>query len=222
MRVRRIVTHVLVIGTTRSGKTFYVNRLHRRYPRRSLFVDTKGVDPLWGLRIHDLDDAAAAFQRSSKVIWDPPRTTTGIDWPNAIAQLERFWGRVQGIAKRTRRQPWPYLQVVVDEAQQWEGRYTLPNGTTRAIPPILEDMAARGLGLGLRLVYVTQYPAGLKPKTRSNLNTRIAFAPGDEAARVMQQWGWPLDVVTAATARPHAFATYLREHGWRNHAPVAA
>jgi hypothetical protein len=228
--VVRIVTHILVVGTTRAGKTRYTNKLHRTFPGISIFVDTKGSlsDAIWGVRTRNLDDVPRLLKAGhKKIVWDPPRTEDGIDFDVAGAQLRRLWGRVQHVGTRTRLQEGqPYIQLVIDEAQQWEGFYLTRDDKgrpqRRPHPATLEDMAARGLGLGLRLVYVTQYPTGLQPKTRTNLNTRIIFAPGDEGERCLQQWGWPLDLIKAGTAAPWHFLSYVREWGWCQHAPIAA
>ncbi|MEA3142897.1 MAG: hypothetical protein QOG31_221 [Thermoplasmata archaeon] len=220
----RIVTHILVIATTRAGKTTWTNKLHRTFPGISIFVDTKAslADAIWGVRVRSLPQAWALIKAGhKKIVWDPPRTATGIDFPAAHAQLAQFWGLVQLVGRRHRiKEGRPYIQLILDEAQQWEGTYVV-DGVSKRHPPILEDMAARGLGLGLRLVYVTQDPIGVQRKTRTNLNTRIILAPG-EGELVLRQWGLPVDWIKSITAQPYHFVSYVREFGWRAHRPIRA
>lgn len=226
-------SHMKVIGSTQRGKTTYCNELHRefpshvtgpdgrRVPRYSIFVDTKGIDPIWGTKVRQLDPLGKVVLNGQKLVYDPPRLPTGIDWAVADLQLQLLWGSVQAAAQRAKwtsdRDPW--IQVLVDEAQQWQGVYTGVDGKRRRHPDTLDDMAARGLGMGLRLVYITQYPAGLTPTTRNNLGTSVVYGLEDEGQRVLQSWGWPAADIKAWTDKPYHFASYHAQLGWRYHDP---
>jgi hypothetical protein len=229
---QRKLEHLRVVGSTQFGKTTWCNELHRRWPafawdgarkvpRYSIFVDTKGIDPLWGARVRSISPLGKAALHGQKLIWDPPRRADGIAWEEADAQLLGLWGSVQAAAQRTgwssERDPW--IQVLVDEAQQWEGTYVGADGKQHRHPGTLEDMAARGLGMGLRLVYITQYPAGIQPKTRNNLTSHVVFGLADEGRTVVENnWGWPKQIATHTRERFY-YATYTRQAGWRYNPP---
>jgi hypothetical protein len=225
------LAHLRVLGSTQYGKTYWCNELHqrwpshdwhkgRRVPRISIFVDTKGTDPLWGARIRSLEPVQRALLHGAKLVYDPPRRADGIAWEEADRHLLHLWGEVQNRARRVQwsssREPW--LQLVVDEADKWEGTYIGADGKLHRHPNTLEDMAARGLGLGLRLVYVTQHPAGINPRTRNNLTEAVVFGLGDEGRRCLQAWGWPARRIAEHTSRRRYFAT-LTGDGWSFHEP---
>lgn len=215
-------THLMVLGTTGTGKTTYTNELHRTFPRVSLFIDTKGGTEFWGVRIRRLDELQRhLFAGRDKLIWDPPRRADGIDWESADAQLLNLWGTVQRIGQKAKwshdRPPW--IQLIVDEAQRWEGMYTGADLKQRRHPRTLQDMAAVGLGLGLRLVYVTQYPANLDTDTRDNLRTRVVFDLEDEGRRCIQSWNWPVDDILPHVSKKHHFVTKDPVRGWVRHPP---
>lgn len=223
--------HLMVLGTTGSGKTTWCNELHRRWPlhsnvegrrvpRFSLFVNTKRQRGLWGTPVRRIEPLADALLRGPKLVWNPPRRADGIAWEDADRQLLHLWAEVQ---RRAEAAAWtddqePWLQVVVDEAHKWEGHYTGADGKRHAHPNTLEDMAALGRGLGLRLVYATQHPAGIAPHTRDNLTTRVVFHLGEEGRVVVRSWGWPEPAITRHTSRRYHFATLTRD-GWSFHAP---
>jgi hypothetical protein len=206
-------THMMVLGATQTGKTTYAKDLHRRFRAISVFVDTKGIDTVWGVPIRNLGAPLPVLQ-GKKLVWRPPRGPSGIDWPEATAQLRQFWGRIQAVSKRagwTSDRP-PFIQLLLDEAQRWEAN---------SDPGLLEDMSACGLGMGLRLVYITQHPAGLSTETRNNLETRIVFRLGDEGRRCIQGWSWPADAIAAHTQRQFCFASNDPALSWRYHEPIA-
>ena len=225
------LSHIMVLGSTQFGKTTWCNDLHvrwppfdahegRRVPRYSVFVDYKGVDPLWGARIRTLQPLSAALLHGQKLVYEPPRRADDVAWEEADRDLLHLWSEVQARARRTHwsSQNDPWIQLIVDEADKWEGTYIGQDGKQRRHPSTLQDMASRGLGLGLRLVYVTQHPAGISPKTRNNLTQRVVFGLGDEGRRCIQAWGWPWQAIDRHTRRPHYFATSTRD-GWTFHAP---
>lgn len=209
-------THMLVVAATQAGKTFYVNELHRKFRRRSVFVDTKGIDPIWGAKVRTLRPLNQVALKGQKLVYDPPRLLAGIDFEKARADLEHFWGKVQALAQGTRwtsdRPPW--IQLVIDEAQVWLDE----------CGDLIEDMAARGLGMGLRLILITQYPAGLNGKLgtriRNNLETRIVLRQGDEGRRCIQGWQWPVNLIIPWTEQKFHFASYAPGLGWRVHCPI--
>lgn len=232
----RKLTHIKLIGTTRTGKTTYLNQLHRLYPshlevegrrvpRFSIFIDTKGVDRIWGAPIRRLDPMGQAMLHGQKLVYRPPRLLNGlVDWPTADAQLLGLWGSVQTAAQRTQwtddKDPW--VQLVIDEAHEWVGTYQDPvTGKRRQHPPTVYEMASRGLGMGLRLVYASQYPTTLSTKTRDNFLTTVIFGFGEEAKRTLGTW-YPdtIDQLEAHTRKPYHFATHTRENGWRFHGPI--
>lgn len=208
-------THMLVLGATQNGKTTYTNVLHRRAPGVSIFVDTKGIDPIWGTKVKRINPLSQALLHDKKLVWDPPRQADGIDWKAADAELLTLWGKLQSVAQRTgwtsSRAPW--CQIIVDEAQMWES-----DDSKR--PRTLEDIAARGLGMGVRLVLVTQHPSGIRVKTRTNLETRVVFRLGDEGHRVIKGWGWPADEIMANAEAKYHFSSYAPGLGWRHHKPI--
>jgi hypothetical protein len=207
-------THMMIIATTQSGKTVYANERHQKWPRFSIFVDTKGIDPIWGARTSTLVPLGAVRCKGPKVVYDPPRTTTSIDWTRAREHFVGFWGKVQEMARQNRwssDQP-PWIEFIVDEAQVWE--------QDDVIAEVLSDMAARGLGMGLVLVYISQHPKALSTVTRNNLDTRVVLRLGDEGRRCISSWGWPEPAITAWTVHPYHFCTSDPRNGWRLHCPI--
>lgn len=208
-------THMMVLGTTQAGKTTYTNQLHMRFRRISVFVDTKGIDPLWGVKVRSLNPLSRTLLAGKKIVWDPPRGADGIAWERADAELLAFWVKVQETAQRagwTSERP-PWIQLIVDESQMWESEDSKR-------PRTLEDIAARGLGMGCRLVLVTQYPSAMRTKTRGNLETRVVFRLADEGRRCIRGWGWPADEITEWTRNPYHFATYAPIREWQYHRPI--
>jgi hypothetical protein len=215
--VRLKPTHTFVIGATQKGKTFYCNERHRTWPKISVFVDTKGIDPIWGAKMRDLSVLERhLFNGHDKLVYDPPRGPAGINWDLARPQLLSFWQKVQAKARKHKwsgdRKPW--VQLELDEAQVWLDE----------CGDIIEDMCARGLGMGLVVVLITQHPAGLNGKLgtriRNNLDTRVVFGLGDEGRRCIQSWQWPVEAITAWTQHPYHFATNDPKRGWLGHCPI--
>lgn len=209
-------THMLVVAATQAGKTYYVNERHRKFRGRSVFVDTKGIDPIWGTKVRTLQPLARTLLKDRKLVYAPPRQLASIDWERARADLEHFWGKMQALAVTSKwsseRPPW--MQIVIDEAQVWLDE----------CGDLIEDMTARGLGMGLVVVLITQYPAGLNGKLgtriRNNLETRIVLRQGDEGRRCIQSWQWPVDELVPWTEQKYHFASYAPVIGWRMHCPV--
>lgn len=215
-------THVMIIGATQKGKTTYANRMHRTFHKVSIFVDTKGIDPLWGTRVRSLANLSETLMLGDKIVYDPPRRADGIVWEEAHRDLLSLWSRVQAAAIRCKwssERP-PQIQVKVDEVHRWQSPYTNEEGKTVRPPDTIEDMATRGLGMGLRLGCITQYPAGLRTETRNCLDTRIVYGLGDEGRRCIRSWGWPEPAITAWTNHPYHFASSHPALGWRLHCPT--
>lgn len=192
--------HLLDIGETQSGKTYYANQLHQRFPRVSIFFNTNEVPYVWGQRIVAPSQLREGLKNgTTKFVYQPNQNLERAD--QQLAELREYlfahakpgtpiWG-----------------QVVVDEAQKF--------------PETAEDLTRRALGRGVRVVCVTQYPTGLPPGLRTNCPNRIVFKPGIEGLKFLRDYGYyPHEEIEAHTSRRYHFASYSPDRGWAYHAPV--
>lgn len=203
-----MTSHVLVIGETQSGKTFFANQLHRKWPRVSIFVNHNHVPDIWGVQCKSTGRLMRALAEDRKVNYHPPS-----DRDQARGELEDIVDTMFDLGEDwTGGDPW--CQIVVDEAQVYD------EGSNTVDP--VETVATRGLGAyGVRVVAISQYPVGLKTTTRTNLATRVVFRPGMEGSRfIRQQWPGAADTIEAWTDQAYHYCTYRPGVGWRQHTPV--
>lgn len=202
------MSHMLVIGETQSGKTYWCNQLHRGGPSRllSVFFNTNHVGYIWGVRVSSLDQFKRAVAAgSTRINYDPPSDLAG-----ARAHLEALWQYLLGFG----REGPLWCRVFVDEAQRFE-----PPGDAEGT---VEDATRRALGKGIQVVAITQYPTGLKPGTRTNCTQRVIFRPGIEGTRFLLTYGTYPPEVIPWTAVPRQWSSYTPTLGWRFHPPVKA
>lgn len=199
------MTHVLVIGETQSGKSYYANRLHREFPGVSIFWNTNHVPAVWGEKTSSTRTLAEVVSRSKKVNFLPSS-----DGPTANAELQRV---VNWLFKHGKDAGHVWAQLIVDEAQE----YSREN--TQQDPVRL--VATRGLGAyGVRLVAVTQYPVTLNTTTRTNCAGRVIFKPGIEGQRFLQSYGAYPPEIESHTANKYHFASYNPDRGWAYHRKI--
>lgn len=201
------MSHMLVMGETQSGKTFYANQIHRAWDRVSIFVNTNETPDVWGRRCPSLGRLLRCLAHDKKVNFVP-----SADRDKARGELEDIKDTMLDLS-RTWSGGEPWCQIVVDEAQLYDkGQKSDP----------LEDLARRGLGKGIRVVAVTQYPTGIKTGTRTNLATRIVFRPGLEGTSfIRSQWSSDLaERIQEWTEDPYHYASKAPGRGWEYHEPV--
>lgn len=195
------VQHILVIGETRSGKTYWANKAHQAFPRLSVFFNSNEA-PVWGTIVHTPSALLEGVRRGATKFnyIPPPDQASAQQHLAAVRDLLYRYGKGAAAV---------WAQVVVDEAQ----RYTDANGREDPV----EDLARRGLGAyGVRLIAITQYPTALNPGTRTNCAVRVIFRPGIEGTRFLQAYGaYPVPEIEAHTAAvPHGYARYTQASGW--------
>lgn len=205
-----MTTHILLLGDTQSGKTFFANQLHRTFkihhpdgsttPGLSIFWNANRVRYVWGhvaTSIQGLKQLAVAGVRHINYL--PPENK-----PAALAQLDALrtwlfqWGQRANAGR-------VWVQVLVDEVQRYTGENLEPN-------PIRE-LATRGLGLGIRLVAITQYPKPIDTTTRTNLKTRIFFDPGMEGGQFLATYQYPREIIESWTRHKHYWVWYVGRDG---------
>jgi len=199
--------HVLVIGETQSGKTFYANKLHQGFPRVSIFFNTNHVPGIWGEKADSPRELARVLTRSKKVNYLPPANVE-----EATTHLQSVVDFLFRHGKGAEGEVW--AQLIVDEAQEFS-RENSSNDPVRLV-------ATRGLGAyGVRLVVITQYPVTLNTTTRTNCAYRVIFRPGIEGTRFLQSYGaYPSEEIEVWTRQKYHFVTYAPDRGWRKHTPV--
>lgn len=198
--------HMLVIGETQSGKTFYANKVHQEFPGVSIFWNTNHIPYVWGEKVQSVNGLAEVITRSKKVNFLPAGNIE-----QANAQLEQL---VNWLFRHGKGAGRVWCQVLVDEAQEYS-RETSGNDPVRMI-------ATRGLGAyGVRLVCITQYPVTLNTTTRTNCVNRVIFKPGIEGLSFLQSKGqYPHQEIEAWTAGKYHFVSYGPDRGWQKHHPV--
>ncbi len=177
--LRRDGPHVLVAGTTGSGKSEFLRSwvlsLALRYPPSRLtflLVDYKG---------------AATFQECARLphtagfVSDLSETAAGRLLTSLRAELKRrerllLAASVASLEELERRDPAravPSLVIVVDEFAAFIAE----------VPEFVEevvDIAARGRSLGIHLILATQRPGGVVgPSVRANTNLRVCLRVAD-------------------------------------------
>lgn len=195
-----LVSHLIEIGETQSGKTYHANVLHRTFPGVSIFYNTNEVPYVWGERIVNPNQLKDGLTRNAtKFVFQPAQ-----DRDAGEVQL----GNVRDYLFRHAPPGTPvWCQLVVDEAQRY--------------PVVTEDLVRRSLGRGIRVVVVTQYPTGLPPGLRTNCPSRIVFKPGIEGQKFLRDYGYyPHEQITAWTEQKYHYVSYTPESGWKLHTPV--
>src|ERR1041385_34618 len=102
--------HILVIGETQSGKTFYANKLHQDFPGVSIFWNTNHIPYVWGEKVQSVQGLAKVIARSKKINFLP---THGAAAEAQLNQLVAWLFRHGKGAGRI------WCQVIVDEAQEY-------------------------------------------------------------------------------------------------------
>ncbi len=171
--------HLLIAGSTGSGKSVYINSLivsllYKSGPRdvRFIMVDPKRVElTLYNGLPHLL----------APVITDPKKASKGLKW--AIAEMERRYDMFSGVGVRDIRgynqyvlneqegEPLPYIVIIIDELADL--MMTSPKEVEASICRIAQMARATGI----HLVVATQRPSvnvvtGL---IKANIPARIAF-----------------------------------------------
>lgn len=192
--------HVLVIGETQSGKTYYANQLHQRWPQLSIFYNTNEVPYVWGQRVQGVREIREGVKQGTrKFVFQPSQSAA-----TAEAQLRGLQAYLYSHAKPGTP---VWCQLVVDEAQKF-------NEAT-------EDLTRLSLGRGIQVVPVTQYPTGLSPGLRSNCPNRVIFKPGIEGMKFLRDYGYyPHEEIVEWTANRYHFASYAPDRGWQFHQPI--
>lgn len=205
-----VTGHILIIGETQSGKTFYANHLHREFATRghglSIFWNTNHIPYVWGEKVQSVNGLAAVAQRSKAINFLP---SGNLEQANQqLAQL------VAWIFKHGKGAGRVWCQVLVDEAQEYS-RENSQNDPVRMV-------ATRGLGAyGVRLIAITQYPVTLNTTTRTNCAFRVIFKPGIEGTRFLQSYGqYPVEELGVWTAKKYHFMSYAPNRGWAQHGPI--
>jgi len=198
--------HMLIIGETQSGKTYYANQVHRQFPGVSVFWNTNHVPYVWGEKVQSVNGMAAVVARSKKVNFLPSSNLEA-----STAQLQQL---VDWLFRHGKGAGYVWAQILVDEAQEYS-RETSGNDPVRMV-------ATRGLGAyGVRLVCITQYPVTLNTTTRTNCVNRVIFKPGLEGLSFLQSRGqYPVQEIERHTGQKYHFVSYAPDRGWAKHAPI--
>lgn len=197
--------HVLVVGATLSGKTFYANQMHRRWPGVSIFCNTNAEPDIWGEHARSTNQALRLIAQGKRHI--DLHLPENVD--AAVAEVERL--RL-ALFKHGKNASHPVFQVVLDEAHKFDKS------------DVLHIFASRGRHSGIRLVALTQYPVGVRPETRTNLYHRVFFEPGQEGLEFLQQKGWKehREGIEAWTDQKYHFCRFDGKNGPFMHKPVSA
>lgn len=204
-----MTSHVLVIGETQSGKTYFANELHKEWPGpASIFINTNHTKGIAGVRCDRPSQIAKALLKEPRVNLLMPEVDRD--------ELNVILGQVKdllfdwGVGSHGKQ----WGQVLVDEAQEYSREGT-------KMDPV-RTLAARGLGAyGVRLVCITQYPVALNTTTRTNLKDRVIFSPGEEGELFLRNRGLKeVERVFEWTANPYHFARYHGSQGPYLHIPL--
>jgi S-DNA-T family DNA segregation ATPase FtsK/SpoIIIE len=166
--------HVLIAGTTGSGKSVAINSLivsllYRNTPQdvKFIFVDPKHVEltPYNGIP-HLLTPA----------ITDPDKAINALKW--VVAEMERRYKLVAAVGKRNITEyneknelKLPFIVVVVDELAN------LMAANKQEVEAAVVKLASLARAVGIHLVLATQRPSTeiITGLIKANVSTRIAF-----------------------------------------------
>lgn len=202
-----MTSHILVIGETQSGKTFWANRHHMGGEGAvSVYYNTNHTDGVWGVKCHSLAEVVNALKAGQlKVNYLPHRGMEEPDWAQTRAELRLIIGFLFKHWSSASTRP---AKVYVDEAQNFEQE--------------LQHLATMALGKRIQVVAITQYPVMVDTTSRSNMPTWVIFKTGFQMEKFFAGYGdaFPRAEIAAWTARPYHFATFDAQHGWRYHPPL--
>ena len=168
--------HMLVGGSTRSGKSNWLNALlasllagHTPQEIQLALIDPKGVEFVtWGRAPHLIASIASDPDSATAVLEQVEETV--LQRQTLFAQ-----GGVKSLAayNRTASAPLPYLVVVVDEFTD----LALLAGLKSPFYNALTRLVSKGAAFGVLAVLATQNPKAevINTLIRANLTTRIAF-----------------------------------------------
>jgi DNA segregation ATPase FtsK/SpoIIIE, S-DNA-T family len=166
--------HLLVAGTTGSGKTTFVHSIlteligkHGPDELRLLLIDPKRVELRGYRRLpHLISSPVVGFDDALEAL----------DWlegemERRFARLERANARDIAAFNATARKPLPRIVVVIDELAN------LILTERKAIERPLVQVAAMGRAAGIHLILATQHPSAdvLTGLLRANVGARAAF-----------------------------------------------
>lgn len=184
----RALPHLLIAGTTGSGKSVMVNALicsllrYKPEEVRFVLIDLKGVELTTYTLVPHMLTTPIDNAREARV---------GLEW--AVAEME---DRYAGLAEQGYRDirsynrapggGWPYIVVVVDELADLLMQ-------DRTIEPLLVRIAQKARAVGLHLVLATQRPSVdvITGVLKANIPARIAFtvASGIDSRVILDQTG---------------------------------
>ena len=183
----RAMPHLLIAGTTGSGKSVMVNALICSLLRlspadvRFILIDLKGVE---------LNTYAILPHMLTTPLEDPAEAKLAIQW--AIDEMEERYdlladgGHRDIKAYREAGGAWPYIVLVVDELADLLMQ-------DRTVEPMLVRIAQKARAVGIHLVLATQRPSVdvLTGLLKANIPSRIAFtvATSTDSRVILDQTG---------------------------------
>lgn len=187
--------HVFVVGATRSGKTYWMNQLHRRWPVLSIYATPKNEAQLWGARARSATEIARLVATGyTKFVYVLPASREAA--VEQLLQLQR-WLYHHGREYPENSEPW--AQLLVDECH-------LYSREAMDLDP-LRTIATGGRHYGVRLVAGSQYPTAVDPTTRTNM-TLVVFNPGIEGLQFLARRGYQAHIIRDWTLRPRHWLYY--------------
>lgn len=197
--------HVLVIGGTRSGKSYWTNHLHRTYPHVSIYFNFPRT-AVWGTKVNHPAQVPVALKRDRKINYIPPFNVT-----QAKQHLDQLVALLFKIGQGA---SYKWCQIIIDEAHLF--------ARSQDDDSSIVTVATTGLGhAGIRAVYITQHPKGLNTTIRTNCQHRVMFKPGHEASLFLRNQAWPgVDQVLQHANNTYHFARYDGTDGPFLHTPI--
>lgn len=200
-------THLLIIGETQSGKTYYANKLHQGSQGTvSVFFNTNHVPYVYGARVSSFNELVAALRSGwTKVNFIPYRGMDDPERKRAAAQLREIIGFFDKLWGHTSTR---WGRILIDEAQWFEQE--------------CQYAMTMFLGKHVQVLAITQYPKMVDTTSRSNIPTWVIFKSGFQMEKFFQGFGkaFPHAKIVAWTSRKYHFASVSPTHGWRFHGPI--
>lgn len=175
--------HLLVIGGTGSGKTYFTASLLKKYENCYIFVNPQLeeiVEKITTIKTHSSEEVIdALIEGHRKIEYIPPENVK-----DAISDLEDIRRALFKISTQIETKERFWITIVIDEAQMyaWKGSKN-----------DLDNFFTRGRRYKIRSIALTQRPQNLSSTIINNITHQIIFKTGGYESVYFKNYKIPIE-----------------------------
>lgn len=194
-----MTNHVLITGTTNSGKTTLAKYLFLSEPHKAIFFNTQ-LENIRGdttLNYNTASNLLNTLKKENLVVYQPSgyKTVAAKELNYITDQIFKV-GRV--LKKGQRANHW--VTIYIDEAHN----FTYKQSPTDP----LQKTAMQGIGHGIRLITISQRPAKISHDILGNTETHYIYKTANWDQPYLDTYKIPIESFKTWVDKPHHFIKY--------------